>query len=202
MAFEPVPVVHLTRGRFPELPDAEPERALTELARRFGKVALVDAEGVRANDADLEFIQAAARKRSLWVDAGSRYATDAMDLFIAGAELVTMRWNTLRAPAELEEAAGLCQPGSLFVGLEFPKGRFLKHPKDARDERAVAELAETLGVGLVLQLDKPDAALLRALPGGPTRYAQGAPAAMRPELEALAFTGALVAPHEIPEAPP
>lgn len=203
VALETLPVIHLEHRRFPEYPDADPERVLTELARRFGRVVLVDAGGVRANDVDLEFVQGAARRRSVWVDAGSRYATDAMDLFIAGADAVTMRWNTLKTAKELEEAAQLCQPDTLFVGLEYPHGQFLAHPKDKRSDAEVARFAESIGVGVVYQTHAPDANLLRRLPPAVTpRYVQGVPASLLPDLQALGFQGALVAPTEVPEAAP
>lgn len=202
MTFETVPVVHLEYRRFPEYPDADPEHALTTLARRFGRVAMVDAEGVRSNLVDLEFVQASARRRSLWVDAGSRYGTDVMDLFIAGAETVTVRWNTLHDVAELEEAAGLVQPGTLFVGLEYPKGAFLRHRRESQGAEDVVRLAEELGIGVVFLLDKPDARLLRTLPPATVpRYVQGASAALLPDLQAMGFQGALLAPTQIPEGP-
>lgn len=203
MAFESLPVVHLERGRFPEYPSVEPEAALTELARRFGRVVLVDVEGVRSNDADLEFIQAASRRRSLWVDAGSRYATDAMDLFVAGAESVTMRWNTLHSSDELAEAAEMCQPGTLWLGLEFPQGRFLSHGRDKRDAAAVAEWADGLGVGLVLILERPTESLLRSLPPSRShRFVQGVPRGLVGAAESMGYQGALLAPSEIPEESP
>lgn len=195
-AFETLPVAHLERGRFPEYPGADPEDVLTRLARRFGRVVLVDAAGVRANDADLEFLAFASRKRALWVDAGSRFATDAMDLFVAGADAVTMRWNTLDRPSELEEAAALAQEGGLFVGLEFPHGRFLPHPKDKRDAAAVVSLAQELGLGVVYQVEKADATLARSLPPASVpKYLQGAASAdAAAELQAQGYRGALVGP--------
>ena len=201
--FETLPVVHLEHRALPEFPGEDPEGVLTELARRFGRVVLVDAAGVRANDADLEFIQGATRKRAAWVDAGSRYATDAMDLFVAGAEAVTMRWNTLHRTQELEEAATMCQPGSLFVGIEYPHGNFLPHRKDKRGADEVARYAESLGAGVVFIVDKPDDELLRALPPAMTsRFVQGVAARSVAPLQEMGFQGALVTAAEIPEAAP
>lgn len=199
MTFETGPVLHLERGRFPEYPGAQPDRVLTELARRFGRVAIVDADGVRANDADLEFLQAASRSRPVWADAGSRYATDAMDLFVAGAELVTLRWNTLRSPDELEEALGMCQPGTLFLGLEYPHGKFLPHAKDKRDAAQLVRFAEEHGAGVVFILDpQATADTLRALPPSTApRWIQGASKQVAEAAQEMGFQGALLAPIEL-----
>lgn len=198
MTFETLPVVHLDEGRFPEYPGQDTERVLTSLARRFGRVVLTDVAGVRKNDADLEFVQASSRRRALWVDAGSRYADDAMDLFVAGAETVTMRWNTLDAPEELAEAVEVCQPGTLFLALEYPRGRFLPHRDDARDAEAVVRHAEELGVGVVFVLDRADDDVLRALPLSRTpRYVQGA--ARAASAQEMGFAGAILAPAALPE---
>lgn len=198
MTFETLPVVHLERGRFPEYPVAATDLVLTRLARSFGRVVLVDAGGIRANDPDLEFIQEASRKRPLWVDAGSRYSTDAMDLFVAGADAVTMRWNTLHKPSELEEAAAIAQDGALFVGLEFPRGAFLPHAKDARTATQVVQLAQDLGLGMVFFVEKADAEVARQLPTSTTpRWLQGASAQSAPDLQAWGYHGAIVGPIDL-----
>ena len=197
--FETLPVVHVERGGvLPEYPRASADAAMGELTRRFQRIVLVDAEGIRANDPSVEFLQLAAKRRSVWVDAGSRFATDAMDLFIAGAELVTMRWNTLDSTDELEEAAEMAQPGSLFVGLEFPRGQFLKNRKDARDAAEVAAYVTEMGLGIVLIAHEPTAASLRALPTTGERWLQGAPRALLADAQELGFHGALLSPSEIP----
>lgn len=198
VTFETLPVVHLDVGRFPEYPGQDPERVLTNLARRFGRVVLTDVNGVRRNDADLEFIQHAARKRPIWADAGSRYADDAMDLFIAGAETVTMRWNTLDDPQELVAATEVCQPGTLFLALEYPRGRFLPNTRDTRSADDVARFADELGVGLVLIVDAPDESALRAMPTNRApRYVQG-PVDVA-TAQAMGFAGAMVSPAALPE---
>lgn len=197
--FETLPVVHLEAGRFPEYPGVDPERVLTQLARRFGRVALVDVEGIRSNEPQVEFLQAASRRRALWVDAGSRYATDAMDVFVAGADALTMRWNTLRDARELDEAAQLAQPGSLFLALEFPKGHFLPNPRDKRGPEQVVQLAESAGVDVVMIGDALDSSALRGLPPARThRWVQGLPRRLLGDAESMGFAGALLAPSELP----
>ena len=199
VTFEVLPVVHVERRRLPEYPDAEPEKVFTDLARRFGRVALVDVTGVRTNDADLEFIQQSSRRRSLWLDAGSRYATDAMDIYVAGAETVTLRWNTLDSADELEEVAEMAQPGTLFLMLEYPRGAFLRNARDPRDAKEVAALARKLEVGMVHLVDREDEWFLRNLPESPAgRYVQGLPRSWAPKLEELGFTGMLLAPAQLP----
>ncbi|HVM45510.1 MAG TPA: hypothetical protein VM582_06205 [Candidatus Thermoplasmatota archaeon] len=202
MTFETLPVLHLDEGRFPEYPDQEPERVLTALARRFGRVVLVDVAGVRANDADLEFIQQASRRRPVWADAGSRYADDAMDLFVAGAEAVTMRWNTLDDPEQLVEATEVAQPGGLFLALEYPRGEFLPNRRDKRGAEEVVRFAEEHGVGLVFVLERASDDALRALPPARTpRYVQGP--ATPASAQAMGFAGVLLAPAALPpEASP
>lgn len=197
MTFETLPVVHLDDGRLPEYPGQDAERVLTSLARRFGRVVVIDVAGIRRNDADVEFLQGAARRRALWADAGSRYADDAMDLFVAGADAVTIRWNTLDRAEELREAAALCEPGTLFLALEFPRGQLLKNPRDARDVSEVVREAEAHGVGVVYVLDKADDALLRSLPGTATpRFVQGP---FNPSLvQSLGFQGVMLAPTLLP----
>lgn len=200
MPFETAPLLHVEGGRFPEYPGEDPERVLSLLARRYGRVVLVDADGIRRNEADLEFLQRAARKRSVWVDAGSRFATDAMDLFVAGADAVTMRWNTLASVDELEEAASLAQPGALFVGLEFPRGEFLEHPKDRRSAPDVVKLVESLGLGLVYVLGRGESQLARALPASAAvRFVQSD--AAPGELEAWGYQGAIIGPVTLEAAP-
>lgn len=198
VTFETLPVVHMEKRRLPEYPQADPEGVLTHLARRFGRVALVDVTGIRTNDADLEFLQTSSRRRSVWMDAGSRYATDAMDLFVAGADAVTMRWNTVDSAAELKEAAEMAQPGSLFLGLEYPRGAFLRNPRDARDARDVAALARELQLGLVYLVDRHDDHFLRSLPEASLRYVQGAPPSVADALHSMGYSGMLVAPAHLP----
>jgi len=202
VTFETLPVVHLDRSILPEYPDAEADDVLTALARRFGRIVIVDVQGVRRNDADLEFYQQAGKRRELWVDAGSRFATDAMDLFIAGAVQVTMRWNTLARPNEFEEAAEVAQPGNLFLGLEYPHGEFLRHRKDNRSAAEVVAWAHELGAGVVHILHEPDAAAARALPVGGERWLMGAPLRLAADLQAMGFAGLGVPAVHVPAEEP
>lgn len=116
-----------------------------------------------------------------------------MDLFVAGAESVTLRWNTVASVEELREAASLCDPAGLFVGLEFPGGRFLRHRKDARDARGVVSLAEELGLGVVFMVEDVSPVVLRGLPlsSQVANFVQGPVWGRGEELEALGFAGAL-----------
>ena len=122
-----------------------------------------------------------------------------MDVLVAGAEIATVRWHTMRDASELEEAASMAQAGSLFVALEYPHGHFLRNAKDARGPEEIARLAESLGLGLVFILDAGDEGTLRALPASTApRWVQGAPQRLVGSLQDMGFAGALVAPSELP----
>ncbi len=199
VALEILPAVHLDQGGFPELPGEEVDAALTRLARRFGRVVVVDVAGIKRNQPELEQLQHTSKRRALWWDAGSRFATDAMDLFIAGAESVTLRWNTLQNAKELEEVASLCDPATIHLALEYPRGTFLPHSKDRIPAADVARLADRLGMSVVYVVDRSDTSFLRTLPAVTgTRHVQGPVSAVIGELEALGFTGAIVPADRLP----
>lgn len=198
MTFERFPVVQLERGHLKEHPEEPLKEALTRLSKAHDQVYLVDLEGLRANKSDLELLAEATRNANLWVDAGSRYATDVMDLFIAGAERVTVRWNTVHDFEELAEAVAFSE--EVFLGVEFREA-FIDNPRDpARTPDLLFQRAEALGIGLVI-IDllagtaqvRPSLASTGARFRGEKWYAGGQGAAYdRETLENLAYSGTLV----------
>lgn len=199
VAFETLPVVHYEDGKLHDAPGESVERTLTQLARRFGRVVVVDVQGVKRNEPDLEALQAASRRRAVWWDAGSRYATDVMDLFVAGAESVTIRWNTIHDPQELQDVGELLAPETVHVALEHPRGTFLRHPRDPRGAADVARFVDSLGLNVVHVVDRADLAFLRTLPlGTKGRRILGPVAGMQAELEEIGFDGAIVPADRLP----
>lgn len=151
-AFEVVPTLHIARRRLVR-PDGsvegrDPVARARELAAK-GLVCLVDFDGLRRNKADLDTLRRIADRGRVWADAGSRFATDAMDLLVAGAERVTLRWSALAGEAELREAHGLGEPGALLLGLEY-RGGFVPNPALRGDESLALALARELGLGVVV----------------------------------------------------
>lgn len=109
---------------------------------------VIDADGIASNKPNLRLLKAASRKAELWVDAGPRYADDAMDLFVGGADRVTARWSKLRSEDELAELAELSEDA--YLGVEYDGG-FRQNPgMKATAERDMREIATKFGVGVVV----------------------------------------------------
>lgn len=204
MTFTRLPVVHLERGALKEFPGEPLAEALARLSKRHELVYVVDLDGLRENQADLSGLNKASRNASLWLDAGSRYGTDVMDLFVAGAERVTVRWNTLHTIEELEEAAEVSE--DVFLGVEFRNGFVDNKRMPAGSPEALFQRVEDLGIGLVVvdllagtvQQVQPALASLGARFRGPKWYAGGRGGAYdRETLESLAYSGILVPAHAI-----
>lgn len=106
----------------------EAEEAIREAADAHDKVYVVDRQGMRRNKPDIDLYQDVADAAEVWVDAGPRYAEDVVDLFIAGAHHVVVRWHTLHAGAELGSAADMS--GDLSLGVEFQGKEFLENPRE------------------------------------------------------------------------
>ncbi|HWG91469.1 MAG TPA: HisA/HisF-related TIM barrel protein [Candidatus Thermoplasmatota archaeon] len=207
MSFARFPLVHLSRGRLEEYPTEAPAPALQGLAKRAEMAYVVDLQGLTRNKADLDIVREASRKAALWVDGGSRYATDVMDLFIAGAERVTVRWNTLHSYSELIEASDLSE--EVYLGVEFQNG-FVDNRRDpAGSVDHLFRSVQQLGVGLVLidlaggagpQIN-PQLAHLGARYQGRKWYMGGSGDAFdRETLDSLAYSGLLVPARAMPEA--
>lgn len=201
-AVEVVPVLHVRRGRLVS-PDGTPypERPLDALARISGEaVYIVDMEGIERNKPDHALLQAVAKRRSVWSDAGPRYATDAADALVAGADRVTVRWNTLASEGELRELVALSD--SAFLGIEFRRGLVPNRRDPAASLRKLFALATELGIGVVgVDLDsagtmrgvnKALAAELQPFPG--EKYFAGGVRSLgeAEELGLMGFAGALV----------
>jgi uncharacterized protein related to proFAR isomerase len=178
--------------------EAPPVDRVRALAAK-GMVAVSDLDGLARNKADLDTLRKASEKGNVWVDAGSRFATDVMDALVAGAERATVRWSCLVDREEAEEAAEFGEAGALLLGLEF-RGALLPHPKMGGEAEALA-LASALGWGIVVIDEAPavDVASYQALAGrfqgtglerwyaGPLRSAGEARA-----LETMGYRGVLV----------
>jgi uncharacterized protein related to proFAR isomerase len=168
-----------------------------------GPVWVYDLDGLGRNKADLDTLRKAGDRGNVWVDAGSRFATDAMDVLVAGAEKATLRWDHLASEAELAEAVEMSD--ALLLGLVFDRGQFQRNPLLEGDEQRVLGVARDLGMGIAV-IDATE----RPIPGGADRnlaarfaatgldrwFVGGArDEADAREVEALGYQGAVLEPE-------
>jgi uncharacterized protein related to proFAR isomerase len=125
----PAMEVDVPRGRGARQARDEAAEAVREAAADHERVYLVDRQGVQRNKPDVELVQRVADEAEIWVDAGPRYAEDVVDLFIAGARHVVVRWHTLDEAQELGAAADMS--GDISLGAEFQGKSFLENPREA-----------------------------------------------------------------------
>lgn len=160
-SFEVIPTLYLQRRKLVTHagePLAEPAvPKIRELASK-GFVCVVDLQGLGRNKADLDTLRQAADKGNVWADAASRFATDAMDLLVAGASRVTLRWSALADETELREACEFAEEDAIVLGLEYEgpsvARRMLPNRQLGGEDRALA-LARELGLGIaVLDLER------------------------------------------------
>lgn len=149
--FEILPLALLSRGRFHDAGGRRLEGDVKEVVKAAagGKALyVIDADGVAANRPNLDVIKRASRHAELWVDAGPRFSDDAMDIFVAGADRVTVRSSMVRGEEELRELAELSDAS--FLGVEYDP-RLRPNP-EWRDlsESVVRRLSEELGLGVVV----------------------------------------------------
>ncbi|MHB8606494.1 MAG: beta/alpha barrel domain-containing protein [Thermoplasmatota archaeon] len=161
LQFTILPAVHLDDGRLTDWEEGtDPLDALKALSRAHGEVFVIDARGVRRNKADLGFIEKASRGRVLWLDAGPRFATDAMDILVAGATRIAIRSAALATLDELREMAGVADATSSYLSLEFHDGKFVENVLDrAQQPDALAREAAAVGLSLLVVSDSYDGAL-------------------------------------------
>ncbi|HVL48792.1 MAG TPA: HisA/HisF-related TIM barrel protein [Candidatus Thermoplasmatota archaeon] len=202
MPIEVVPVMQVHQGRLvaasDDLASEDPAKALASLSRAHGRVVVIDQSGLERNEPDLAFIQTASRHASLWLDAGSRDAPDAMDVVVAGAHRATLRWSLLDAPEELDDAVELAEPDTFFLGLEHRNGQFVPNRRDRMPVSALARRADALGIGVVV-MDAGGRSFNESLAkslatAGTERWFAGWVTSERDvaALESLGYTGVLV----------
>ncbi len=85
---------------------------IKSLGKEYGEVYLVDIDGLEKNKADLNLYGKLSHD-SLWIDAGPRFLGDLVDLFVAGASKVTIRWKMMDMQT-MREARRICE-GKIFL---------------------------------------------------------------------------------------
>lgn len=155
-------------GRDGYLPmNVDAHEAVGKLLADYERALIVDMNGVRNNRPKLDFIKD-FEKKSIWVDGGARKADNAIDLFIAGAEKVVLRTETLVSMDELRKAHELSD--QLIFELDLADGRTINGPPEFQERRPEDLMKDVALIGLrsCLYLDKnghiPSPSILHGLP--------------------------------------
>lgn len=201
---EVLPVVHARRGTLVG-PDAKPlQEDLKTVTRRFSRefdaIYLVDLDGIRSNTPKVDLVQQVSHRVHTWADAGSRIAEDVMDLVIAGAEQVTIRYETAHDASVLEDALRLTE--NVALGLEFKDQELVQNDRWPATPPELLSLAEDLRIPVVI-VDLSRAGLAQGIDRsvawharhhGPGAYFAGGIAQKRDldKLKDMGYRGALV----------
>jgi uncharacterized protein related to proFAR isomerase len=108
-------------ARTPEGASYDLFQVVDSLTERFGRVYVVDLDGVEDGDPQLDYLQEIARDTEIWLDAGARTADEAIDALVTGASRAVLSTSTLRSSEELGRAWTLSQ--ELAMELELRGGR-------------------------------------------------------------------------------
>lgn len=135
------------------LMEGDTSEAVNRLIDDFGRALVVDLNGVQNNRPRLDFIRE-FEKRPIWVDGGARVANDAIDLFIAGAEKVVLRTETLVSMNELRKAYELSD--QLIFQVDLTDGRDIAGLREFTDRTPGGLIKDVAGIGLksCLYVDK------------------------------------------------
>ncbi|MCI4335655.1 MAG: HisA/HisF-related TIM barrel protein [Thermoplasmata archaeon] len=117
-----------------------------QLAERFGRIYVVDLDGLEHDQPQLDYLQEISRAAEIWVDAGVRTADQAIDIVVAGAFRTVLSSAVLERSGELEQAWKL-SPEIAFE-VEVRGGRAVSKPTEWSG-LAIPELAAAArGVGV------------------------------------------------------
>lgn len=87
-----------------------------QLADKFGRLYLIDRDGLDRDQPQLDYLQEIARTAEVWVDSGVRTSDQAIDVVVAGAFRTVLSTAYLRSEHELSQAWKL----SPEVAFEIP----------------------------------------------------------------------------------
>lgn len=151
-SLEILPVLHAHGGNLVG-PDAEPlEEELKTVARRFSRdwdaIYLVDLDGLRSNRPQVGLVQEISERVHTWADGGARTPEDSMDLLMAGAQQVTVRYHTADEREIVRETVRLSE--QVALGMEFRDQELVQNPAWPAQPPELVGLAEDLKIPLVV----------------------------------------------------
>jgi uncharacterized protein related to proFAR isomerase len=111
---------------------------IKKLSTRYDKVLITDLNGITRDRPQLDLIKSLSTKMELWVDAGIRYGTGVIDVFVAGADHVVLGTKTLKGLSELEKACELSE--NLIIDINYDNG--IVSPDKEIEDMPLSILAE------------------------------------------------------------
>jgi len=162
------PVVALTPAGAP----FDPFDVVDLLRGKYGRLYLVDLDGIERGDPQLAYLQELSRDIPLWVDAGVPTAESAIDIVVAGAERAVLSTEFLRGPVEVRRAWKLSTDWVFEVEIAPGGGLVASSDWPTRDPQEVVASVRDVGIGDVVvssREEDPDWALISHLAAsGPT----------------------------------
>lgn len=140
-----------------------------QLVGEFGRLYLVDLDGIEHADPQLDYIQELSRNTDLWVDAGVRRGEEVADLLIAGARRVVVSTSTIRSIEELRRGWRLST--ALVVELDLVGGKVHARSRDweGADPGTVAGAVRAEGIPDLIVSPRGEAAVDWGLVAGLAR---------------------------------
>jgi histidine biosynthesis protein len=150
----------------------DPFDVVDRLHGKYGRLYLVDLDGIERADPQLDYLQELSRDITLWVDAGVPTADAAIDILVAGAERAVLSTEFLRGPVEVRRAWKLSTDWAFEVEIS-PDGTLVASTDwPSRDPVEVAASVREVGIGDIILSPRetdPDWTLVAGLAaGGPT----------------------------------
>lgn len=128
------------------------QELIDELTDRFDKAVIMDLNGINKDRPQLDMLKSISDKMKMWVDAGSKYSENVIDIIIAGADKVVFGSKTLRNLDEIEGALELSE--NVILGIDYDEG-IVTPNKSIREmtPSGLVEMAGNFGIKEVIFTD-------------------------------------------------
>ncbi len=128
------------------------DEILKKLSKQHDKVLVTDLNGITRDRPQLDLFKSLSTKMELWVDAGIRYGTGVIDVFVSGADYVVLGTKTLKGLSELEKACELSE--NLIIDINYDEG-IVSPDKEIEDmpPSILAEKVKEVGIRSLIFTD-------------------------------------------------
>ena len=173
----------------------DPFDVVDRLRGKFGRLYLVDLDGIERGDPQLDYLQELSRDITLWVDAGVPTAESAIDILVAGAERAVLSTEFLRGPLEVRRAWKLSTDWVFEIEIVPGGGLVASTDWPTRDPLAVVDSVRDVGIGDVVvsprEMDPDRALISRIAASGPTWVDGSFTPAEAPQLRSSGAVGGI-----------